>query len=158
MKLLVDIQKATTEAVPSEQDIQRWVSAALVGRDKDTEISVRLVGQNEMAKLNQDYRGKPGATNVLSFPADLPADLALPLLGDIVVCAPLVSAEAAAQNKPDLAHWAHLIIHGTLHLLGYDHIEKSEAVTMETRETEVLAALDYPCPYLDNTPMEHLVQ
>ncbi len=158
MKLLVDIQNATAETVPTEQDIQRWISATLAGRDIDTEISVRLVGQNEMATLNQNYRGKPGATNVLSFPAELPADLALPLLGDIVICAPLVSAEATAQNKSELAHWAHLIIHGTLHLLGYDHIEQSEAVTMETRETEVLAALNYPCPYLENTLMEHLVR
>jgi len=162
MMLQVDIQKATTETVPEEEDIRRWISAALVDRQEDTEISVRLVERDEMATLNQTYREKPGATNVLSFPADLPPELTLPLLGDIVICAPVVIQEAAAQNKPCNAHWAHLTVHGTLHLLGYDHIEEDEAVAMEARETEILASLDYPCPYSDNTsdntPREHLVQ
>ena len=158
MILQVDIQKATTEPVPEEEDIRRWIRAALVDRREDTEITVRLVELDEMAALNQTYRGKPGATNVLSFPADLPPALALPLLGDIVICAPLVAQEAAAQNKPCNDHWAHLTVHGTLHLLGYDHIEEDEAVAMEARETEILASLDHPCPYSDNTPTEHLVQ
>ena len=158
MNLQVDIQKATNEPVPEEEDIRRWIRAALVDRHEDTEITVRLVGHDEMAQLNQTYRGKTGATNVLSFPADLPAELALPLLGDIVICAPLVAREAAAQQKPDDAHWAHLTVHGTLHLLGYDHIEEKEAAIMEARETKILAALSYPCPYSGNTTTEHLPQ
>ena len=143
----VDIQKATSEPVPAEDDIRRWVSAALADYSDDAEITVRLVDQDEMATLNRAYRGKSGATNVLSFPADLPADLELPLLGDIVICAPLVLREAAEQNKAPDAHWAHLTVHGTLHLLGYDHIKEGEAVAMEAIETTILATLDYPCPY-----------
>jgi len=158
MKLTVDIQKATTEPVPEEEDIRRWISAALVDHPEDTEITVRLVERDEMAALNETYRGKSGATNVLSFPADLPAELALPLLGDIVICAPIVAREATTQNKPNDAHWAHLTVHGTLHLLGYDHIEEQEAVVMETRETAILATLNYPCPYSGSTPTEQLAQ
>ena len=156
--LQVDIQKATVEPVPEEEDIRRWIGAALADHQEDAEITVRLVERDEMAELNQKYRGKPGATNVLSFPADLPPELALPLLGDIVICAPLVTQEAAEQNKPGNAHWAHLTIHGTLHLLGYDHIDEREAVVMEARETAILATLDYPCPYSGNAATEHLTQ
>jgi len=154
MKLQVDIQKATAEPVPAEDDIKRWIGAALVDHGDDAEITVRLVDLDEMATLNQAYRGKPGATNVLSFPADLPPDLTLPLLGDIVICAPLVQREATEQNKTPDAHWAHLTVHGTLHLLGYDHMEEDEATTMEAIETTVLATLDYPCPYasLEQSP------
>ncbi len=154
MKLQVDIQKATAEPVPAEDDIKRWIGAALVDHNDDAEITVRLVDLDEMATLNQAYRGKPGATNVLSFPADLPPDLTLPLLGDIVICAPLVQREATEQNKTPDAHWAHLTVHGTLHLLGYDHMEEDEATTMEAIETTVLATLDYPCPYasLEQSP------
>ena len=158
MKLQVDIQKATNEPVPAEEDIRRWISAALVDRHEDTEITVRLVERDEMVELNQNYRGKPGATNVLSFPTDLPPELELPLLGDIVICAPLVKQEAAEQHKPGDAHWAHLTVHGTLHLLGYDHIEEGEAVVMEARETAILATLNYPCPYSGNTATENLAQ
>lgn len=155
MNLQVDIQSATAEPAPEEEDIRRWICAALANHPKDTEMTVRIVDRDEMATLNQSYRGKSGATNVLSFPADLPAELALPLLGDIVICAPLVQFEAAEQNKPLDAHWAHLTIHGTLHLLGYDHINESEALIMESLETTILASLDYPCPYSENIPMEH---
>lgn len=158
MNLQVDIQKATVEPVPREEDIRRWISAALADRHADTEITVRLVEADEMATLNQAYRGKSGATNVLSFPADLPSELALPLLGDIVICAPVVAQEAAAQNKLGDAHWAHLTVHGTLHLLGYDHTEENEAAVMEGKETAILATLDYPCPYSGPSLMEHVPQ
>lgn len=158
MNLQVDIQKATVEPVPEEEDIRHWISAALVGRTTDTEITVRLVEREEMTTLNQSYRGKPGATNVLSFPADLPPDLALPLLGDIVICAPVVSQEAQEQEKSSAAHWAHLTVHGTLHLLGYDHIHEDEALIMEALETEVLAGLGFPCPYGHRIATEHLSQ
>ena len=155
MNLQVDIQKATTEPVPEEEDIRRWISAALVNYPDDTEITVRLIDRDEMEMLNHNYRGKSGTTNVLSFPAHLPTGLGLALLGDIVICAPVVHSEATEQNKPLDAHWAHLTVHGTLHLLGYDHIEEDEANRMESLETTILAGLDYPCPYSENTPMEH---
>ena len=155
MSVQVDIQKATAEPVPEEGDIRRWINAALVDHPADTEILVRMVDCDEMSTLNLSYRGKPGATNVLSFPAELPAELCLPLLGDIVICAPLVLLEASQQHKPLQAHWAHLVVHGTLHLLGYDHIEEEEAVAMELLETTILATLDYPCPYSQSIPMEH---
>jgi probable rRNA maturation factor len=149
VKLHVDIQTASAAAVPTEKDIRRWIAAALQGRaaQEQVEVSVRLVDIDEMTQLNETYRGKKGATNVLSFPAGLPVELALPLLGDIVICAPVVRAEAAQQGKTESAHWAHMTVHGTLHLLGYDHIEEEEAAIMEALESTILSELDYACPY-----------
>ena len=155
MNLVVDIESASSEAAPEEEDIRRWIHAALANRQSDTEISVRLVDTQEMSRLNLAYRGKTGPTNVLSFPAELPAELGLPLLGDIVICAPVVIREAAEQGKTPTAHWAHMTVHGTLHLLGYDHQEDPEAETMEALETAILATLHYPCPYgADNSRQE----
>ena len=156
MKLTVDIQCASAEPVPEEEDLRRWIAAALASRKKpgDAEIGVRLVDSAEMAGLNQTYRHKAGPTNVLSFPADLPTEFELPLLGDIVICAPVVRAEAREQNKSTTAHWAHMAVHGTLHLLGYDHITEEQAATMEALESAILKRLDYPCPYLDSTSRE----
>lgn len=149
MKLIVDIQTASREPAPSEEDIRHWITAALAGQttQERVEISVRLVDEEEMTLLNETYRNQKGPTNVLSFPADLPPDLDLPLLGDIVVCAPVVRAEAAQQGKSASAHWAHMTVHGTLHLLGYDHIEEEEAAKMEALESAILGQLDYSCPY-----------
>jgi probable rRNA maturation factor len=150
MNLTVDIQSASTEPAPEEGDIRHWISSALTGAPEQRdafEVSVRLVDEAEMAKLNSNYRGKSGATNVLSFPSDLPADLQLPLLGDIVICVPVVAREAGEQGKPLQAHWAHMAVHGTLHLLGYDHINDTDAARMENLETDILKLLDYPCPY-----------
>lgn len=157
MSLTVDIQCASAEPAPDEDDIRGWIDAALAGHRNglDTEISLRLVDREEMAELNSRYRGKPGPTNVLSFPSDLPPELGLPLLGDIVICAPVVAAEAAEQHKSPRAHWAHMTVHGTLHLLGYDHIEAAEAAAMEALETRILASLDFPCPYGGDTVKEH---
>jgi len=157
MSLTVDIQCASAEPVPDEDDLRSWITAALASQQArgDTEITVRLVDTPEMAKLNKTYRGKDGPTNVLSFPADLPPELDLPLLGDIVICAPVVAAEARAQHKSLEAHWAHMAVHGTLHLLGYDHLEENEAITMETLETAILADLHYPCPYQANLSREN---
>jgi probable rRNA maturation factor len=157
MSLTVDIQCASVEPVPDEDDLRGWIAAALAGQQVggDIEISVRLVDAPEMASLNKTYRGKDGPTNVLSFPADLPPDLDLPLLGDIVICAPVVAAEARAQHKSPDAHWAHMAVHGTLHLLGYDHLEEDEAITMEALESAILADLHYPCPYQANLPREN---
>lgn len=149
MKLLVDIQTASREPVPCEEDMRHWITAALKGRttQEQVEISIRLVDEEEMTRLNETYREKKGPTNVLTFPADLPPELGLPLLGDVVFCAPVVIAEAAQQGKSANAHWAHMAVHGTLHLLGYDHIEEEEAATMEALESAILRQLDYSCPY-----------
>ena len=156
MNLQIDIQCASGESVPDEDDLRSWVNATLSGRrSAATEVSIRLVDIDEMTTLNESFRGKSGPTNVLSFPSDLPQELELPLLGDIVICAPVVRDEAQAQRKPLQAHWAHMTVHGTLHLLGYDHIEEDEAVTMESLETEILASLNYPCPYEDEAHKEH---
>ena len=156
MNLQVDIQCASGEPVPEEEDIRGWIEAALSGRrSADTEISLRLVDIEEMTTLNESYRAKTGPTNVLSFPSDLPRELELPLLGDIVICAPVVRDEAQSQNKTLQAHWAHMTVHGTLHLLGYDHIEEDEALAMEALETKILTSLNYPCPYRDEKTKEH---
>ena len=156
MKLHVEIHTASTEPAPEEDDIRSWIAAALAGgaRSADSEICVRLVDSDEMSKLNRDYRAKEGPTNVLSFPSDLPTDLELPLLGDIVICAPVVRTEAAQQHKSLRAHWAHMTIHGTLHLLGYDHIEDYQAAAMEALETRILEQLNFACPYRDTQAME----
>jgi len=121
----------------------------------NAEVSLRLVDEAEMAQLNLSYRDKTGPTNVLSFPSDLPIELEIPLLGDIVVCAPVVVLEAQAQHKPIQAHWAHMIVHGSLHLLGYDHVDPADAETMETLETAVMKNLNYPCPYAGYAAQEH---
>jgi probable rRNA maturation factor len=156
----LEIQSACSEPVPEEDDLRRWICAALAERTPgdNAEICLRLVGETEMTTLNHDYRGKSGPTNVLSFPADLPPELALPLLGDIVICAPIVAREAAEQDKPLAAHWAHMVVHGCLHLLGFDHIEDADAISMEALETTILAQLGFPCPYPDHTHAheEHL--
>ena len=151
MNLQVDIQSASSEPAPDEDDIRRWIAAALetTAREADCEVSVRLVDDAEMAKLNHDYRDREGTTNVLSFPSHLPPELEIALLGDIVICAPLVSQEATAQHKPLQAHWAHLTIHGTLHLLGYDHLDEAEAAVMEDLESRALQRLGFPCPYTE---------
>ena len=154
MNLLLDIQSASTEPVPEEDDIRRWIAAALNSQQPactDADISLRLVDSDEMATLNATYRGKPGPTNVLSFPADLPADVQLPFLGDIVICAPVVRKEATEQSKTLTAHWAHMAVHGTLHLLGYDHENDEEASAMEALESRILKQLDFACPYAAET-------
>lgn len=135
--------------VPSAASFRRWVEAALRGakRRRTTELSIRIVDAAEGCALNRDYRGKDHATNVLSFEADLPPGLKLPLIGDIVICAPVVAREAAEQGKPPRDHWAHLTVHGVLHLLGYDHIVEAEAEAMEALETRVLAELGIADPY-----------
>lgn len=149
MSLHIDIQRACSDPAPDEDEIHRWVEAVMDQQrpGQDTELCLRLVDEPEMATLNRAWRGKSGPTNVLSFPADLPLDLELPLLGDVVICSPLVAREAAEQDKPARAHWAHLLVHGCLHLLGHDHIHAGEAEAMEALETRLLADLGFPCPY-----------
>ena len=147
MNLQLDVQTACSEPVPEEEDIRSWIEAAISHRCKEAEVSVRIVDEAEMAALNSQYRSKSGATNILSFPGDLPPGVDIPLLGDIVICASVVEREATEQDKSLAAHWSHMLVHGSLHLLGYDHIENNDAEIMENLETEVLQKLGYPCPY-----------
>lgn len=131
--------------IPSESELNRWYDAAL-----DNPIagcSVRIVDTSEMQELNRTYRGKDKPTNVLSFPGDVPEGTGLVWLGDIVLCAPLIAEEATQQGKSLEAHWAHLMVHGVLHLQGLDHESPEEAHHMESREVELLASLGYPNPY-----------
>lgn len=147
MTTTVIIDNCSDDEAPEPHSIQCWVEAAIGDHMDRAELSIRIVGTDEAAQLNRQYRGKQGATNVLSFPADLPEVVPLPLLGDIVICAPLVLKEAREQGKSSQAHWAHLIIHGTLHLLGYDHIDETEAAQMEALESSILGSLNFPAPY-----------
>ena len=148
MTIELEVQRATDfKPIPEDDQFRRWVMTALQGRT-DAELTLRLVGEVESRRLNGRYRGKDAPTNVLSFPADPPAEVELPLLGDIVLCAPLVAAEAAAQRKPTDAPWAHLTIHGVLHLLGHDHREAAEARAMETLEISLLKTLGIANPYV----------
>ena len=147
MAIEVDVQFAVeTAGLPAADDFADWARAALAGRDP-AELTVRVVGREESHELNAAYRGKDAPTNVLSFPADLPEAVGLALLGDIVICAPLVAEEARAQGKAERAHWAHLTVHGVLHLLGHDHQSDDEAAAMEALETGILASLGFPDPY-----------
>ncbi len=141
------LQRATALPTPSDADFLRWVSAALEPAAVSYELVVRVVDEAESQALNQQYRGQERPTNVLSFPVDLPADIELSLLGDIVICAPIVVSEAIDQNKTPEAHWAHLTIHGVLHLLGHDHQDTEEAERMETIECAILTSLGYANPY-----------
>jgi probable rRNA maturation factor len=117
------------------------------------EVSVYIVDEAESQELNSQYRGKDKPTNVLSFPADIPEEVGVPLLGDLVVCAPVVEREAQEQGKTLNAHWAHMLVHGTLHLLGYDHLEDDEAEVMEALETRLVTQLHFPAPYIET--IEH---
>ncbi|WMC09712.1 rRNA maturation RNase YbeY [Oceanimonas pelagia] len=152
MTLWLDLQIACDEApgLPTEQDFERWLAAALDGEQNEAEVTVRLVDEAESQALNRDYRGKDKPTNVLSFPFEAPPGVELPLLGDLVICRQVVEREAAEQNKPPQAHWAHMVVHGCLHLLGFDHIKDDEAEEMEAREIVILAGLGMDNPYQDD--------
>ena len=157
-RLRVDIENVSGEKVPTNAAFKLWIAAAIDGhrrkagerRDK-AEVSVRITDVDEIKMLNQQYRGKDYATNVLSFPADLLPELKLPHLGDIVICAAVVEREAREQHKASDAHWAHMVIHGTLHLLGYDHIDDAEADMMEALEIDILHAMNFANPYVEHT-------
>jgi probable rRNA maturation factor len=147
VKLDIAVQNATSfTPVPFDQQFEQWARAALHKHD-GTELLIRLVDRQESRQLNAKYCHKNKATNVLSFPADLPEEVGLQLLGDIIICAPIVAEEARDQHKTAEAHWAHLTIHGILHLLGHDHQLEDEASAMESLETRILQSLGFPDPY-----------
>ncbi|WP_022940154.1 rRNA maturation RNase YbeY [Psychromonas hadalis] len=153
MALFVDLQIACENEVllPDLADIEKWISAAIdAGSEKkhdEAELTVRIVDIDESQQLNFDYRGKNKPTNVLSFPFQNPPGITLPLLGDLVICKQVVEKEAIEQQKSLTAHWAHMLIHGSLHLLGYDHIVENQALEMENLETRLLVELGFSAPY-----------
>lgn len=146
----IDRQLASdAEDLPSQAALERWIAAVLACHpdEQRNELTVRFVDEDESHTLNHTYRGKDSATNVLSFPFEGPPEVSLPLFGDLVICAPVVRAEALEQAKMLQDHYAHMVIHGTLHLMGYDHIEASEAEAMEALECDILAVLGIASPY-----------
>lgn len=149
MAYQIDIESnSQSQALPTTAEMERWVSAALRSQQlAEAEVSLYIVDEAEGQELNSQYRDKDYPTNVLSFPADIPEEVGLPLLGDLVVCAPVVEREAQEQGKTLAAHWAHMLVHGSLHLLGFDHIEDDEAEAMEALETEIVTGLGFPAPY-----------
>ncbi len=147
MELNLDVQRAV-EALPTDEDLLKWVEETLDFENHgNAELTIRFVDENESAELNQQYRHKAGSTNVLSFPFDAPEEIELNLLGDLIICTDVVTEQAIEQGKPEIAHWAHMVVHGTLHLLGYDHLTDAEANVMEEKEIKILAQLGYTDPY-----------
>lgn len=147
--MICEIQhESAFSPLPTDLAIESWVNLALTDRAKtQSEICVRLVDKPEIQSLNLQYRHKDKPTNVLSFPADLPPELELPLLGDLVICVPVVYEEAQTQGKPYENHFAHMLVHGCLHLLGYDHINNDDAELMEALEISILGSINIPNPY-----------
>jgi len=135
------------ESVPAASQFQRWVAATTASHREAAELTVRVVDADESRELNQRYRHKDSPTNVLAFPADVPDFVDEPALGDLVICRPVVMREAMEQAKPEEAHWAHMVVHGTLHLLGYDHQDDEQARQMEALEVQILGGLGYADPY-----------
>lgn len=148
MSLQLDVQIASeSPGLPSPSQFENWLEVGLQGLQESAQLTIRVVDLEEGAALNEQWRNRQGATNVLSFPATDEKQFMPDLLGDVVICAPVVEREAQEQGKPLEAHWAHLVIHGLLHLLGYDHQDDVQANTMESMETGILATLNYPDPY-----------
>ncbi|MFT6927652.1 MAG: putative rRNA maturation factor [Psychromonas sp.] len=154
MQLYVDLQVACTDTgnLPLPADFEKWIETAILGgsdsHQEEAELTVRIVDKDESMQLNHQYRNTPKPTNVLAFPFQNPPGITLPLLGDLIICKEVVANEAQLQGKPLTAHWAHMAIHGTLHLLGYDHIEQADALEMESLETQLLTELGFTDPYL----------
>ena len=149
-KMIIDLQIACEQesGLPTAEQIEQWATAAVQPKSDEVEMTVRIVDEAESNALNLIYRGKDRPTNVLSFPFECPDEVELPLLGDLVICRQVVEREAQEQDKPVMAHWAHMVVHGSLHLLGYDHIEDDEAEEMESLETQIMTGLGFADPYL----------
>ncbi len=147
----LDIQLATqSDNLPDEKQFQHWVDAVLTDSGQDRDIVIRIVDEAEMTALNESYRQKSGPTNILSFPFQPPPQIESNLLGDLIICAPVIVKEAKQQNKQVLDHWAHIVVHGILHLLGYDHLTDEEAQVMEKLEITILQSLHISNPYLED--------
>lgn len=152
MKVSIDLQIATenTANLPDISTLEKWSMAALEAAEyrKDAELTVRMVDEDEIHTLNRDYRQVDRPTNILSFPFECPKEVFIPLIGDLVICRSILEREAIEQKKTFLEHFAHLVVHGTLHLIGYDHIEPEDAIIMEPLEIKALQSLGYPDPYI----------
>ncbi len=148
----IEIDNTPNNDYPSKQDICGWVEAVMQSRIQCASLAIRIIDRTEMQSLNHQYRGKNMPTNVLAFPAPILPDIRdhIPLLGDIALCADVIIDEAQAQQKSPEAHWAHMVIHGCLHLLGFDHIELQKAQIMESEEIHILSQLGYHNPYEEN--------
>lgn len=154
MRIDVDVESvSTSDSIPDQASFERWVSSALEGRQGSYSLAIRIIDEEEMQHFNAGYRQKNYPTNVLSFPAELPSGLPEELrdstLGDLLICAPVVKREAHEQHRSETDHWAHLTVHGVLHLLGHDHEEPAEAMEMESLEIAILAKLGISDPYSD---------
>jgi probable rRNA maturation factor len=150
MMIQIDIQDACSSPLPiSNEQVSEWVHCALAPHREKAELTIRFVDIEEITTLNHTYRKKNKATNVLAFPSNLPDDVFLdyPLLGDVIVCPAVLEQESLTLNTPLIAHWSHIIIHGVLHLLGYDHIEQADASIMEALEIKALKTLGFNNPY-----------
>ncbi|TDB59752.1 rRNA maturation RNase YbeY [Photorhabdus khanii] len=148
--VILDLQIAckSSQSLPEETLFQQWLDRVLPQFQSESEVTIRIVDEAESHDLNLTYRGKDKPTNVLSFPFEAPPEVDLPLLGDLIICRQVVEKEAEEQQKTVEEHWAHMVVHGCLHLLGYDHIEDDEAEEMESLETEIMQELGYADPYL----------
>ncbi len=150
-KLILELQNEADFALPPIKEVEESISTALIfaGYERLAEITLRITHNEEIQQLNRDFRGKDQPTNVLSFPFEVPDFLQdeIATLGDIIIAMPVIEAEATAQKKPLINHFKHMLIHGTLHLLGFDHIEEEEAKEMESLEIKILAKLNIPNPY-----------
>lgn len=154
-QLELDVQYVSDAGnLPAEADLKRWALAALQTEREFVELTIRIVDEAESQALNRDYRQRDQPTNVLSFPFEAPPGAVSELLGDLVICAPVVAREASEQGKPLDAHWAHMVVHGVMHLLGYDHERDDEAERMEALEAERLATLGIENPYADQGSWE----
>jgi probable rRNA maturation factor len=148
MKLTLSVQVASRRPAPSRAELERWVRAALHGlRGTRVALGIRIVNDAESRDLNDHYRGKQKSTNVLAFPYQAPPGSHSETLGDLVICAPVVNREAKAQGKGFDAHWAHMVVHGIMHLRGYDHQTRRQAAVMERKEAAILRGLGFTDPY-----------
>ncbi|MDE1332419.1 rRNA maturation RNase YbeY [Vibrio aestuarianus] len=150
MSIELDLQLAveSEQGLPTLNDFSQWLNKTVTPFQTQAEVTIRVVDIQESQQLNREYRGKDKPTNVLSFPFEAPPGMEIDLLGDLVICRQVVEQEAQEQNKPLMAHWAHMVVHGSLHLLGYDHIEDDEAEEMESLETEIMLDMGFEDPYI----------